>query len=264
MRLTSYDDGWAADAPGVIVRDGVRYCEIPGCTEPTFANAGVCIDHTFGERRRPCARCGKEFDMQDSRWRFCSELCREIAYGRKKALGRSKPVSRSVPQREEMQHARPSKPSGGRRTRTKRPQTATAKICRVPETEDGRCYYCGELADGEDHVIPRMAAEILGDILEGHWIAKVTVPACTECNSTAGTKVFDTLGDRARYVGERLDAKYQRIAERPDWSDDELEELGYALQQSIRHGLNERDRARRRLRYSRSRFGRTYARNYDG
>ena len=107
--------------------------------------------------------------------------------------------------------------------------------------DNGRiCVYCGVPASTIDHVVPLSAISALANMIlingppiEGLFL----VPSCGECNSIAGSQMFRTIGAKRRYIHWRLSRKYRRFIELPDWSDEELDEMGYSLRKSIENGL---------------------------
>ncbi len=76
---------------------------------------------------------------------------------------------------------------------------------------------------------------------------KVLVRACQECNSVAGAKFFKSIGAKRRYVQARMKRRYARYLRMPDWSEADIGELGWELQQRVRRGLSIRDQTRRRV-----------------
>jgi hypothetical protein len=109
------------------------------------------------------------------------------------------------------------------------------------------CIYCGEHADTEDHVIPRShIAKLLGLIALPKQL--ITVPACSNCNTIAGAKIFKSIGAKRRYILNRLRTKYRKVLEIPNWSEAELESIECRnLKTAILTGLALRDQLRRRL-----------------
>ena len=93
------------------------------------------------------------------------------------------------------------------------------------------CYYCGVPATSIDHVIPQTLRGRIPD-----W-EDITVPACHECNSRLGDRVFNTLPARKRYIKERLGTKHAKLLRMPDWTEEELAEIGPTLQRHIRAGI---------------------------
>lgn len=99
------------------------------------------------------------------------------------------------------------------------------------------CMYCGDPANNREHVIPHM---YVGDNTPMVW-------ACGQCNSIAGSKVFNNLYDKARYINDRLRIKYATILDIPLWGDDEIEELEGRLKQNIKGMLEVQKWIRRRI-----------------
>lgn len=85
------------------------------------------------------------------------------------------------------------------------------------------CIYCGELAQCYDH-FPPYSATYSGFLL----------PACNECNALAGTEYPFEFESRARFVRERLEQKYKRVLDTPEWSKGELNKLGRGLKDSVK------------------------------
>lgn len=121
--------------------------------------------------------------------------------------------------------------------------------------EDDRCYYCGELADTVDHVVPQSyikKLQALGDEeLKRKIMARrrTTVPCCHECNCLLGATIQKTLGDRKLHLKNRLKRRYKKILGIPKWSERELEELGPALRQHVRAGVGHQEVIERRLQW---------------
>lgn len=79
------------------------------------------------------------------------------------------------------------------------------------------CAYCGESATDREHVLPKVAG---GDF---------TVPSCRECNILAGSKIHLSFEERRAYIRARIEKRYRRLLRQPEWSRDEVSELGRAL-----------------------------------
>lgn len=107
------------------------------------------------------------------------------------------------------------------------------------------CAYCGQPATGHDHVEPRVFRVVMADVGEDrNRRLPDTVPACQECNSTGGPQVFNTVGEKRRYIHDRLRHKYAKLLNSPTWHEHEIDELGYELQTHIRSA----ERAKRVIR----------------
>lgn len=93
------------------------------------------------------------------------------------------------------------------------------------------CIYCGIHANTRDHFIP-WSYDHSGKrkkLFSKNDKKDNIVPACLECNSTAGNKVFSTIQEKQEYIQSRYEKKYKTIINLPDWSEKELDELGASL-----------------------------------
>jgi hypothetical protein len=114
------------------------------------------------------------------------------------------------------------------------------------------CFYCGELADGLDHTVPiaytsrngtRTRTRKPGEIDNGHS----RVPSCQECNSLLGSQLFPTLQERAAYLARKLRARYRSDLFGPEWTAEELTEIGPSLRAQIERKIAESARIKRRV-----------------
>lgn len=91
------------------------------------------------------------------------------------------------------------------------------------------CFYCGEMASERDHVIPHS--------LTSHtirlWSGCDTVQCCRECNSLLGNKIFGRMAERVAELAKLFHKKHKLGTGFIEWSDDELNELGYSLKSYI-------------------------------
>lgn len=104
------------------------------------------------------------------------------------------------------------------------------------------CHYCGLPADTLDHIPPRSCYR-QGD-------ACFQVPACNECNVLAGNTYHAEFRERCHYVKTALAKRYAHVVALPDWSADELQDMGAALKASIRKGLRLKRAAVARIAFS--------------
>jgi len=115
---------------------------------------------------------------------------------------------------------------------------------------DTPCYYCGDQATTIDHTIPLIFIHQITNeqrkIMEDKL---VRVPACRECNGFLGSKVFATLEERKFYVKTRIYKKHKKDIELPDWTTEELKQLGDNMFAIVVQGLTKRNRALQRLLY---------------
>lgn len=110
------------------------------------------------------------------------------------------------------------------------------------------CFYCGQPCDSVDHVTPRATLKMMGGEIENPVTSRYeTVDACRECNCALGDGLYTTLSDRKRAAKEYLRRKYKKYLSMPDWSDSELDELGYTLRSHIKRNMAIKKLTRMRL-----------------
>jgi len=85
----------------------------------------------------------------------------------------------------------------------------------------------------------------------GWYKKQIIVPACKECNSTAGAKPFRSITEKRKYIQSRYRVKYKRILEAPNWDIGDLNDLGYALRSDVASMQNAKLRIKARLRWPR-------------
>lgn len=113
--------------------------------------------------------------------------------------------------------------------------------------DNGRlCVYCGVPATTNDHFVPLSVVDALAPLV-GHLTGKVLVPACGECNSIAGAVSFPSIGAKRRFIQRRLAQKNAKLLASPDWSQEELEGVGYGLRTAIVGAQIRRDWLRARI-----------------
>lgn len=111
----------------------------------------------------------------------------------------------------------------------------------------GICIYCGVPAATIDHVMPvSIVSANLGLI---RYRKLIKVPACPECNSIAGDRLFRSVGAKGRYVRGRLKIKYKRLLKCKDWTREELEEIGYTLRTTFERDLRNRAIVKERVKW---------------
>lgn len=108
------------------------------------------------------------------------------------------------------------------------------KVRAINQMLDNReaCFYCGDIATEEDHVIPHSFLHGLGAARTGYGTD--TLPACRECNGMLGSLVFDTLEERLDELAFKTKTKYKQALSKPDWAERELNELTGNLRGQIR------------------------------
>lgn len=104
------------------------------------------------------------------------------------------------------------------------------------------------VADSVDHIPPRyLRAQMMG--LELAAMREQEVPACRDCHSVLGRRPLLTITDRRAYVKASLRRRYARMLRIPNWTQDQLAELGDDLRRMIERNLLVRDEIRQRLRW---------------
>lgn len=94
------------------------------------------------------------------------------------------------------------------------------------------CWYCGAIANTEDHFLPTAFLYTIESLFGPQ--KNFVVPACSECNSTAGDRVFYTPKEKRLYIAERYRKRYKNLLIAPDWTEKEMEEVGFGLQSFVR------------------------------
>lgn len=102
------------------------------------------------------------------------------------------------------------------------------------------CVYCGMNATDLEHVLPLSVCASLDfdkirirDIMFGLYV----VPSCYECNSLASNKIFLNIKDKRKYIQNRLRTKHRKKLRHVVWDDEEIKELGRAMQDQIRQSM---------------------------
>ena len=114
-------------------------------------------------------------------------------------------------------------------------------------TEGYYCFYCSDPADTLDHVPPLSAMDILNkEKRKKERIPAVLVPCCSECNSALGSRQLWTVFDRLMYLESYYDAYFKK--QRMMWTEEEINELGPSLRESVRHRQDKLERYRDKIR----------------
>lgn len=116
------------------------------------------------------------------------------------------------------------------------------------------CAYCGLPSTDREHVIPKSFTQALSDMDEVLPERLYLVPSCRECNSMSGSKVFENVTQKRRYIHQRIRERYQKLLRMPTWTDGDLEELSPDLARYVRHGLQFKDLISSRLTWPRGSF----------
>lgn len=201
--------------------------EVKSIEEPIIKEVEEELPAIKGKTRK-CISCGKYFYPAKGFFEityFCSGRCKQKTYRENKKLFRQLPVQDS--------------------------NGLTLDQTLAQLMEEDPCYYCGLIADTIDHTVPQSLLKRLFDYDNEMppGIKTMLVRACTECNSTLGGKIFNTLSDRMNYVKKRLRERYKKILSIPYWSEEELAELDGRLRQSVEASLAQKRVIQYRLRW---------------
>lgn len=96
-----------------------------------------------------------------------------------------------------------------------------------------------------DHFVPVSVAFVLQDLTD--FTGRFLLPACQECNNLAGSTVFGTVAAKRTYIQTRLKDRYHSIYYMPNWSEEELDEMGRGLDGYIRTSQLYREWIHRRI-----------------
>lgn len=105
------------------------------------------------------------------------------------------------------------------------------------------CAYCGAYADTVDHVVPVSVAAYA-------YISRskrIKVSCCRECNSIGGNMYFRSIGAKRRYIQEQLKRRYSKYLNLPNWTEQQLEQLGWTMRQSIEQAIRLRELIKERI-----------------
>lgn len=109
------------------------------------------------------------------------------------------------------------------------------------------CTYCGIAANGLDHIIPVLYNNISRK--SASYSKHLVVPCCNECNNKLSSFYLPSIAERAEYILEAYKLKYKKILNRPDWTEDELQEMGENMRKTIKNNAVLKINLNQRLSY---------------
>lgn len=119
------------------------------------------------------------------------------------------------------------------------------KIARSPEGFI-QCFYCGMPADTIDHVPPiSKVAQYRQFNLANELYVKVT--ACRSCNTSLGDSLQINILERADVRRRQLEKEYAKFLKMPNWSEEEISNLGKNLRSEIVTSLREKENCKDRV-----------------
>jgi hypothetical protein len=90
------------------------------------------------------------------------------------------------------------------------------------------CFYCGDMADTREHLLPHSISGRNRRIWALDWVS-----ACRECNSYMGSNSPFSLTDRVRRIIQKVTKKYRLNDPNPDWDESDLEEMSDMFRRQI-------------------------------
>jgi hypothetical protein len=117
----------------------------------------------------------------------------------------------------------------------------------LPEQEQYKCFYCGEIATQTDHVPPVTHNE--------EFELGFLIPSCSECNCHLSNNRYETLQERTNEIKTYLKKEFNKILEYPDWSSEEIEEMTGRFKDSVVAIVETKKDALERISYCSSYMG---------
>lgn len=90
------------------------------------------------------------------------------------------------------------------------------------------CVYCGDWYQCRDHVTPLSWLRVYRD-----YRLSETVHCCEQCNRLAGNFIAFSICEKADYLIGRYETKFARALALPEWSRDDIAELGGMLKRRV-------------------------------
>lgn len=107
------------------------------------------------------------------------------------------------------------------------------KYVRHYTTEGYYCFYCGDPAEGLDHVPPLSLIDTMPyERRKASRIPATLVACCSECNSALNNRRLVNVEERLEFLESYYDAKFK--TQNAMWTEEEIQELGPSLQNSVR------------------------------
>ena len=108
------------------------------------------------------------------------------------------------------------------------------------------CFYCGQRGTHRDHVDPRTFSG------KNYFTNVEYVYSCVECNCTLSNNLFTNAYERVDFLIKKYIIKHKLNKSIIQWSDEELDELGFKLKQTIKKQIAKRRKNEDRYLYLRS------------
>lgn len=101
-------------------------------------------------------------------------------------------------------------------------------------TPPRKCLYCGSPAECLDHILP-VSAFTVGKRKSRNFrgMKRLLAYACLHCNAMLGNKRIETIFERKEFLANRLEEKSRKLLKQPDWTDEELDDLGKDIRRRV-------------------------------
>lgn len=110
--------------------------------------------------------------------------------------------------------------------------------------DNTRCLYCGSTKEVRDHFLPVCFLTPWG---RSYKDKNNIVPACHECNSLKGSKIFFEINEVRQFLQDRIAKKYKSTLDFPYWTPEELRKVSPRLRRSIKVRMLAREWVMERL-----------------
>lgn len=108
------------------------------------------------------------------------------------------------------------------------------------------CSYCGAWdGNNRDHVVPASYNQT-----KKHFKC-LTIPSCGECNVLLGSRLYFSIPSRAAYLLGTYERRYKKLLKQPDWTPEEIEEIGPSMAASILQSMKDQNEVKRQLEHLR-------------
>lgn len=117
--------------------------------------------------------------------------------------------------------------------------------CKVAFSRENRsCFYCGDVADSKDHVVPHSVSPAANG--NRQWSVD-WVNCCKECNQYLGNYLGSSFHARIMYLHDKFKRKKKLHKGFVEWSDEDLEDMSGDMRTWIWNKQQARMRDERRL-----------------
>lgn len=116
------------------------------------------------------------------------------------------------------------------------------------------CVYCGMDAIARDHLRPFSYDNIRTTRSESNYKDLTNIiPACTDCNNMLSNMMFKSIADKAEYIARRLSVRFKKVLASPDWTEEDLSELGHSLKSYVKKTQNKKKLVQARIAFAKER-----------